>query len=61
MADRQETPVLKDRAAAVSYIAALSADLAMIARQHGFETLGYILEMAHMEAQNETRITDTRK
>jgi hypothetical protein len=40
-----------DRRATANYIAALSADLAEIARQHGFDTLGYVLEMARLEAE----------
>jgi hypothetical protein len=41
--------------AAAAYIAELSGDLAMIARGHGLTTLGYLLEMARMEAQSNTR------
>jgi len=44
-----------DRTAAASYVAALAGDLAAIARQHGLETLGYILDMARLEAENESR------
>jgi hypothetical protein len=55
MADQQATPGPKDRAAAASYIAALTADLGQIARRHKLDLLGYLLEMAHMEAQNQTR------
>jgi hypothetical protein len=44
-----------DRVAAAAYIAELSGDLAMIARGHGLTTLGYLLEMARMEAQSNTR------
>jgi hypothetical protein len=45
----------EDRGAAASYIAALSGDLALMARQHGLDTLGYILEMAKLEAENISR------
>jgi hypothetical protein len=55
MADQQAATVPKDRAAAASYIAALTADLGQIARQHKLDTLRYLLEMAHMEAQHQTR------
>jgi hypothetical protein len=41
-----------DPTAAANYIAKLSGDLADLARLHGFETLGYILEMARLEAAN---------
>lgn len=44
-----------DPAAAAEYIAALVADLAEIARRHGLDTLGYVLEMARLEAENTSR------
>ena len=44
-----------DRTAVASYVAALSADLAEIARRHGLQTLGYLLDMARLEAENESR------
>jgi hypothetical protein len=44
-----------DREAVVAYLAALSGDLATLARQHGLDTLGYILEMARLEAENTKR------
>ncbi|NVO14729.1 MAG: hypothetical protein HXX10_11890 [Rhodoplanes sp.] len=34
-----------------AYIADLTGDLARIARRHGLQTLGYLLEMAHIEAE----------
>jgi hypothetical protein len=40
-----ETP-----SAAALYIATLSDELAQIARRHGLEALGYILDMARLEA-----------
>jgi hypothetical protein len=40
---------------AAAYIAALSGDLAAIARTHGFDALGYLLDMAKLEADNITR------
>jgi len=43
------------RAAVASYVAALSADLAAMARRQGLETLGYLLEMARLEAENANR------
>lgn len=36
--------------AAADYIASLSGELALLARQHGLECLGYILDMAQLEA-----------
>jgi len=40
------------RAAAASYIADLTSNLAEIARTHGLETLSYVLEMARLEAES---------
>ena len=39
------------RAAAAAYIAALSVDLAVIARRHNLDTLAYLLDMARLEAE----------
>ncbi len=44
-----------DRTAAADYVATLAADLGVIARQHRMDTLGYLLEMARLEAENEGR------
>jgi hypothetical protein len=44
-----------DREAVANYVATLSADLAMMARGTGLETLGYLLEMVHLEAENASR------
>jgi hypothetical protein len=49
-----------DRAAAANYVAELSAELASLARQHGFDALGYILDMARLEAENATRHVNGR-
>jgi hypothetical protein len=48
--DPENGPQIKAEAA--SYVADLTADLARIARRHGLDTLGYILDMARLEAQN---------
>ncbi len=45
----------QDRSAAASYVAALSGDLASIARSHGLDTLGYLLDMARLEAESASR------
>jgi len=37
------------------YVAAMSADLATMARRSGLDTLGYLLEMVRLEAENVTR------
>ena len=55
MAEHQDRTKLNDRAAAANYLAALSADLAVLARRHGLDTLGYILDMARLEAENVAR------
>ncbi len=39
------------QAEAATYIADLTADLASMARKHGLGTLGYLLDMARMEAE----------
>jgi hypothetical protein len=44
-----------NQTAVATYVAALSADLASIARQNGLQTLGYLLEMARLEAQSVSR------
>jgi hypothetical protein len=49
---RQDTG---DRTDAANYVATLAADLAVIARRHGMDTLGYLLDMARLEAENEAR------
>jgi hypothetical protein len=50
-----------DRAAAAGYVADLSAELANLARQHGLDALGYILDMARLEAENATRHVNGRR
>jgi len=52
----QQSPI-KDRIAAgeaAAYIAEISSDLAQIARRHGFDALGFILDMARLEAETLT-------
>lgn len=55
------TESIDDREAAAAYVAELSQELALLARQHGLHTLGYILEMAHLEAENATRHSSGRR
>jgi hypothetical protein len=57
MADRPSAQDDGARQAAV-YIAAMSGDLAAIARSYGLDTLGYLLDMAQLEADNITRGQD---
>jgi len=40
-----------DQNGTASYIAAVTAELAEMARNNGFSQLGYILEMAKLEAE----------
>lgn len=40
------------RAGTAAYVAAMTADLAAMARRHNLETLGYLLDMARLEAEN---------
>lgn len=49
-----------DRTAAAGYVATLVADLAVIAKNHGLDTLGYILDMARLEAENIARNSNGR-
>lgn len=46
------------RAETAAYIATLSGELALMARRHGLDALGYLLEMAKLEAENATRAND---
>jgi hypothetical protein len=41
--------------AVASYVATLSADLAVMARRTGLDTLGYLLEMVRPEAESSAR------
>jgi hypothetical protein len=47
-----------EREEAAAYVAALSEDLASIARHHGLDTLAYLLDMARLEAENAQRRRD---
>jgi hypothetical protein len=49
-----------DRAAAATYVAELTAELAAFARSHGLDALGYILDMARLEAENAVRYVNGR-
>ena len=53
MADRSDE--FNDPAAAASYVASMTAELSVIARQHRFDALSYILDMARLEAENANR------
>jgi hypothetical protein len=55
MPDETSAVSHRSKAEAAAYVAELTGDLAVIARQHGLNTLCYLLEMARMEAENSTR------
>ena len=42
---------LGDRAQAAAYVSALTRELAGLVRRHRLDTLGYLLEMVHLEAE----------
>ncbi len=43
---------LTDPVAVATYVAAMTAELSMLAHHHGFEALGFLLEMARLEAES---------
>ena len=55
MADQKASGKNGNRAEVANYVAALSADLATMARGSGLDTLDYLLEMVRLEAESETR------
>ena len=58
MAQRTNGSEAADRGAAAAYLAAITAYLAAIARSHGLDVLGYLLDMATVEAENVSRQAD---
>ena len=55
MPDHMKPGENRARTAVASYVATLSADLATMARRTGLDTLGYLLEMVHLEAESVMR------
>lgn len=51
MADQSSTE-FTEPAAVANYVATMTAELSMLAHHHGFEALGFLLEMARLEAEN---------
>jgi hypothetical protein len=45
---------------AARYIKSALADLSQVARRHGHDVLGYLLDMAHMEAEEIVRLRGKR-
>jgi hypothetical protein len=52
MAEHPGQKAEANREQVAAYLAELTSELAMVARRHGFETLSYLLDMAHLEAEN---------
>ena len=50
-----------DREAAAAYLAEMTGDLASLARQHGLDALGFILDMAKLEAEHASRRLSVRR
>jgi hypothetical protein len=46
---------------AARYIKSALADLSQMARRHGHDMLGYLLDMAHMEAEEIVRLRGKRR
>jgi hypothetical protein len=46
-----------NRTVVANYVATLSGELATLTKRNGLDTLGYLLEMVRLEAENETRHT----
>jgi hypothetical protein len=50
-----------DTSQAAAYMAEMAGSLAVMARQHGFDALAYLFDMAHEEAQSITPPSDGRR
>jgi hypothetical protein len=48
-----EKPI--NRMAVAQYVAAMTLELAALARHNGLDTLGYLLEMAQLEAEGQAQ------
>jgi len=57
MADQTVSGDTGNRTVVTNYVATMSADLATMARRTGLDTLGYLLEMVRLEAENVNRQT----
>ena len=55
MADQSTSGESGNHTVVANYVATMSADLATMARRSGLDTLGYLLEMVRLEAENVTR------
>ena len=50
----------EEKAAVAAYVASLSGDLSVMARRTGLNALGYLLEMARLEAEQVARLPQGR-
>ena len=48
----ESEPKEGEKVATAAYVAALTADLAALARKQKLDTLGYLLDMARLEAES---------
>jgi hypothetical protein len=53
--ERPKQAQSSDQAATASYLASMAATMAAMARSEGLDTLGYLFEMARLEAENSSR------
>ena len=53
MADINEESA--QRTAVATYVASLTADLSVMARRSGLDTIGYLLDMVRLEAESTAR------
>jgi hypothetical protein len=52
VAHKKESNDAELRSATACYIAAMSGDLADLARRHGLDAIGYLLDMVRLEADS---------
>jgi hypothetical protein len=55
MAQPPQTAGPEEKVAVAAYVASLSGDLSVMARQTGLNALGFLLEMARLEAEQVSR------
>jgi hypothetical protein len=55
MANPSALPEAGSRSVVANYVATLTAELATMARRSGRDTLGYLLEIVRLEAENKAR------
>jgi hypothetical protein len=53
--DPAKVTKIDEQVAAAGYVASMAGELALMARKHGLDTLGYLLEMVRLEAENIAR------